>query len=164
MNIITSALNNHQVSLTLTFLIMVVGVYSLLNMSRREDPQFTIRQGLVIAPYPGATSAEVEQQVITKIEDLLFSFNEVNKAKTHSTSRNSVGYIIVELEDDVEEPDQFWSKLQLSLQEFKQRSLPETVLGPVVKSDFGDTIALLLGIHSTKRDFTELQYYQSLIE
>src|SRR5699024_2239900 len=83
---------------------------------------------------------------------------------THSTSRNSVGYIIVELEDDVAEPDQFWSKLQLELQTLKKRSLPETVLGPLVQSDFGDTIALLLGIHSDKRDFTELQYYQSIIE
>src|SRR5699024_12204820 len=43
MNIMKSALNNHQVSLTLTFLIMVGGVYSLLNMSRREGPPFSIR-------------------------------------------------------------------------------------------------------------------------
>lgn len=164
MNFIKSALRNHQISLTLTFIILAVGVYSLLNMSRREDPKFTIRQGLVVAPYPGASSTEVEQRVTKKMEDLLFSFNEVNKEKTHSTSRHGVGYIIVELQGNVDAPDRFWSKLQLKLKQLKQTSLPETVQGPVVKSDFGDTIALLLGVHSDKRDYRELKHYQSQIE
>ncbi|CAN0397760.1 unnamed protein product, partial [Scytosiphon promiscuus] len=82
MNLLKAAINNYQVTLSLSFIILLAGVHSLLNMSRREDPKFNVRQGLVVAFYPGATSLAVEQQVTNKIEELLFSFEEVRKTKT----------------------------------------------------------------------------------
>ena len=82
-----------------------------LTMPRREDPKITIRTGLVIAAFPGATAEEVESQVTHKIEERLFRFEEVRREKTYSTSRNGLVIINVELNKSVKNSDQFWSKL-----------------------------------------------------
>ncbi|GJM63991.1 efflux RND transporter permease subunit [Persicobacter diffluens] len=164
MSLIKAAIINRQVTLSLTFMILCGGLFALLNMSRREDPQFNVRQGLVVFAYPGAESLEVEQQVVNKIEQLLFSFKEVRKSKTFSNARPAMGYVVVELEKNVTDPDKFWSTLQHQLNLLKQAELPPTVLGPVVETGFGETIALLLGVRSASRDMVELSNYLEKIE
>ena len=70
-------------------MVVGVGLNALLNMPRTEDPSITIRQGLVLAAYPGATSEQVEKEVTQKIEEHIFKFPEVRKQKTYSTSLSS---------------------------------------------------------------------------
>ena len=74
MNFVKSSLKYPQVTLSVLLLVFAVGVYSLLNMPRREDPKITVRQGLVLAYFPGANSAQVEDQVTKKLEQYLFQF------------------------------------------------------------------------------------------
>ncbi|MCE1189662.1 MAG: efflux RND transporter permease subunit [Ignavibacteria bacterium] len=157
MNLIKSSLKHPQVTLSVLCLICLVGIYSLLYMPRREDPKITIRQGLVIAYYPGANSAQVEEQVTKKLEQYLFQFAEVRKEKTFSTSRDGVVVINVELEEWVKNPDVFWSKLKHEMNLAKAIDLPEGVMGPIVNSDFGDTIALLIGVESDSLSYSELK-------
>ncbi|HEV8235942.1 MAG TPA: efflux RND transporter permease subunit, partial [Gemmatimonadaceae bacterium] len=90
MNPVRSALQNRAVVLVLTAFAVLLGVRALLTMPRREDPKITIRTGLVLARYPGATAAQVEEQVTRKIEAQLFRHEEVRKLKTFSTSRDGV--------------------------------------------------------------------------
>ena len=47
---------------------LVGGIQAYGNLSRLEDPEFTINDALVNTPYPGATAAEVEKEVSDKIE------------------------------------------------------------------------------------------------
>ena len=77
MNIIESSLKYKHVTLSVLLLWFVVGVNSLLNMPRREDPKITIRQGLVLAYYPGANSSQVEDQVTKKLEQYLFQYGNM---------------------------------------------------------------------------------------
>lgn len=163
MSVIKSALDHKQVILTLTVLIFAYGVYALLTMPRREDPKFNIRQGLIVAAYPGATAEQIEDQVTSKIEDLLFSYEEVRKSKTFSNSRKGVMYVVVELESFVTNADLFWSKLQHRLNILRLSELPAGVIGPAVESDFGDTIALLISFQSDQREGIELQQYIDLL-
>ena len=164
MNPVKSALRYPQVTLLLTAAVLATGVTSLVTMPRREDPKITIRTGLVIAMYPGATAEQVESQVTRKIEQRLFRFEEVRKAKTWSTSRSDLCVINVELEDHVKQPDVFWSKLRHALIELKLAELPEGVQGPFVRDDFGDTVALLLAVHGSRYSHTELKEYAERLE
>ena len=159
MSIVKQALDHKQIILTITFLIVLYGVFSLETMPRREDPKFNIREGLVVAFFPGASSSDVEKQVTSKIEDVLFGFEEVNKEKTYSNSREGVLYIVVELQDYVTQADIFWSKLQNRLNLLKLTELPSGVIGPIVQSDFGDTVALLVSFQSNERSSREIQGY-----
>ena len=74
MNFVKSSLKYSQVTLTVLLMVFAVGVHSLLTMPRREDHKITIRTGLVLAYYPGANSAQVEDQVTKKLEQYLFQF------------------------------------------------------------------------------------------
>jgi multidrug efflux pump subunit AcrB/outer membrane protein TolC len=133
-------------------------------MPRREDPKITIRTGIVAAVYPGATVGEVEDEVTRKIEERLFRFEEVRREKTFSTSRNGMVIINVELNKSVKDPDEFWSKLRLDMAQLKATGLPAGVLGPVVDSDFGDTVAVLIAVHGGHYGPRELKDYAQTVE
>ncbi|HEY8365930.1 MAG TPA: efflux RND transporter permease subunit [Bacteroidia bacterium] len=164
MNFIEKSLKYKQVTLSVLAIFFAVGVYSLLNMSRREDPKIVIPQGLVVAYYPGASSTQVEEQVTKKLEETLFSFEEVKKAKTTSVSEDGKVVITVELNNNVKNPDVFWSKLNQQLFIVKQKDLPEGVIGPIINSDFGDTEAIILGISGKDVPYNQLKHYAEQIE
>jgi multidrug efflux pump subunit AcrB/outer membrane protein TolC len=133
-------------------------------MPRREDPKITIHVGIVAAVYPGATAAEVEDQVTRKIEERLFRFAEVRRDKTFSTTRNGMVVINVELDKSIRDTDEFWSKLRLDMAQLKATGLPAGVLGPVVDSDFGDTVAVLIAVHGGHYGPRELKDYAQTVE
>ena len=155
-NILESAMKHYQIVVSMVVIMMVLGIFGILNMPRNEFPEFTIRQGIVVGIYPGATSMEVEEQLTTKIEDYLFSYEEVKKAKTYSHSKEGMMIVYVELNDNVKNADKFWSKLRLGLQELKME-LPAGVVALIGSNDFGDTAALLITMSSEKKSYRELE-------
>jgi multidrug efflux pump subunit AcrB/outer membrane protein TolC len=163
-NPVRAALRYPQVTLVLSAMLVAAGLYSLLTMPRREDPKITIHVGIVAAVYPGATAAEVEDQVTRKIEERLFRFAEVRRDKTFSTTRNGMVVINVELDKSIRDTDEFWSKLRLDMAQLKATGLPAGVLGPVVDSDFGDTVAVLIAVHGGHYGPRELKDYAQTVE
>lgn len=155
-DLIAVAMRNHNIVILITALLMITGVYALLRMPRNEYPQFTIRQGVIVGLYPGATSAEVEDQLTRAVENYIFGYQEVNKAKTYSLSKEGVMYIFVELTDEVKNADQFWSKIKHGLNELKM-TLPAGVVALVANSDFGDTAAVLITLSSESGSYRELE-------
>lgn len=164
MNFVKASLKYKQVTLSVLLLVFAIGVNSLLNMPRREDPKITVRLGLVMAYYPGANSAQVEDQVTKKLEQYLFQFEEVRKDKTYSTTQDGMVVINVELGEKVKNPDIFWSKLRHELMLAKNLDLPAGVRGPIVNSDFGDTEALVIGIEGKNADYAQLKEYTQKLE
>lgn len=162
-DIIEGAMRNHNIVILITIVLMAIGVVALFKMPRNEFPQFTIRQGVIVGVYPGATSAEVEDQLTKVVENYIFGFQEVKKAKTYSYSREGIMYIFVELNDDVKNADQFWSKLKHGLNELKM-TLPSGVAALIANSDFGDTSALLITLSSDTKSYKELEEYLKKLE
>ena len=164
MNPVRAALRYPQVTLVLSVMLFAAGLYSLFTMPRREDPKITIHTGIVAAVYPGATSREVEDQVTRKIEERLFRFSEVRRDKTFSTTRNGMVVINVDLDKSIKDSDEFWSKLRLDMAQLKATGLPAGVIGPVVDSDFGDTVAVLIAVHGGNYGPRELKGYAQTVE
>ena len=155
---ITWPLDNYKITLLLVAIFFGIGIYGMWVMPKDEFPPFTIRQGVVVAVYPGATSEEVEQQVTRPLERYLFTYGEVNRTKTTSTSQNGMAMVLVHLNDEVNNKDEVWSKIKHGLALYKQ-SLPSGVLALVANDDFGNTSALLIAIESKERTYRELQDY-----
>ena len=150
------AMRYHNIVFILVSVFVIFGVYALFNMPRNEFPNFTIRQGLVVGIYPGATSVEVEEQLTKEVENYIFGFKEVKKAKTYSESKEGMMIIYVELNDNVKNSDEFWSKLKHGLNELKQ-TLPPGVVALIGNNDFGDTSALLITLSSDTKNYKELE-------
>ncbi len=164
MNIVHVSMKHRLVTLLVTLMLVSVGVYSLVNMPRREDPKMTIREGLIIIPFPGAKAIRVEEQVTKKVEAFLSRYSEVDKDETESTTSDGLMIIKVTLQDWVTDRDKFWSKLRHDLYEFKNLRLPTGTVGPIINSDFGDTVALLISVESDRHTYTELKDYLEIIE
>ncbi|MBQ3753636.1 MAG: efflux RND transporter permease subunit [Prevotella sp.] len=151
-------LEHYSISLLIVGILFVLGIYGMYVMPKDEFPAFTIRQGVVIAAYPGATTEEVETQVAKPLERYLFTFGEVCRAKTSTTSQNGLCIVMVRLNDEVNNKDEVWSKIKHGLNLFKS-SLPSGVVALFANDDFGNTSALLIAIESPQRSYRELQKY-----
>lgn len=151
-------LEHYPISLLIVGILFLLGIFGMYDMPKDEFPHATIRQGVVVAVYPGATAEEVEQQVARPLERYLFTYGEVNRVKTTTTSQNGLCFVMVKLNDDVNNKDEVWSKIKHGLNAFKPQ-LPTGVLAIVVNDDFGNTSALLIAIESDKRNYRELKEY-----
>jgi multidrug efflux pump subunit AcrB len=149
--------------LLITVLLVGLGIFGLIKMSKQEFPPFTIRQGLIAGVYPGATSTEVEEQLAKPLEKFLFTYKEIKKDKTFSMSQNGMVFIMVELNDDVIDKDEVWSKIKHGLTNFKSQ-LPSGVLAVIANDDFGDTSALLVALESDDKTYRELETYLDKLE
>ena len=158
MNWLHWPLEHYSITLLMVVILLALGIYGMYVMPKDEFPAFTIRQGVVVAVYPGATTEEVEEQVARPLERYLFTYGEVHRQKTTTTSQNGMCIVMVRLNDDVNNKDEVWSKIKHGLNGFKSQ-LPSGVLALVANDDFGNTSALLIAIESPERSYRELKYY-----
>ncbi len=147
-----------QVIVVTTSFLVLFGIVALTQMPRDEFPEFKIRQGLIIGVFPGASSEQVEEQLTKKVENYLFQYEEVDKAKTHSVSKENVMVIYVEVQKKLNDPKAFWSKLKHGLNEFKGQ-LPSGVMSLTANDDFGNSSAILLAVESETKTYKELEKY-----
>lgn len=155
--------DNPKIVLLIVGIMVAFGIYGLDQMNKQEFPEFTIRQGIVAAVYPGANSEEVEQQVTKPLEEYLFTFKEVNKEGTYSYSKEGIVYVYVELDNSVNNQNEVWSKIRHGLKDFKSQ-LPAGVLAVVVVDDFGNTSSLLITMDSKDKTYREMAGYMDLLK
>lgn len=161
-NIVDLAMHFRQIVVLVTAMLVAFGIFALGKMNKNEFPDFTVRQGVVVAVYPGATVGEIEEQVTKELENYIFTYKEVKKEKTKSYTRNGLSIIQVELNDDIDGAvkENFWSRFKLGVQQFKTH-LPKGVLAVQVQDDFGDASALLITMESEEKTYRELDGYMN---
>src|SRR5574344_1371020 len=162
-DIVESVMHYKSIMLLLATVLIVFGIYSLIDMPKNEWPSCTIRQGVVVGVYPGANTKEVEEQLTKPLEKFLWGFKEIKKKKTYSQSKDGMSLVFVELNDNVNDKDEFWSKFTIRLQQFKSE-LHSGVLALIANDDFGDTSAMLITLESQHKTYRELHDYMTTVE
>lgn len=162
-NFVEWAMHYRQIIILLTCCLIAFGIYSLPNMRKNEFPDFTIRQGMVVAVAPGNSAEEMAEQVAKPLEQYIFSYKEVKKEKTFSQCRDGIVYIQVQLNDDLDDKDAFWSKFKHGVATFKSQ-LPSNVMALQVLDDFGDTSAILIAMESNDKTYRELDNYMDRMQ
>ena len=157
-SIILGAIRHKKVVYAITLLLIAVGITGLVRMNRDEFPTFEITQGLVAAVYPGATAAQVRDEVSIPLEKALMGIQEVKRETLKTVTREGICYIYLDVNTPVEKKDEVWSKLKLRLNTVKL-TLPPGVLALVVIDDFSDTSALLIAMESEDKGYTEMRGY-----
>lgn len=161
--IVDWAMRNYKIVIVLSVFFILIGIYSLMNMPKQEYPTITVRQGLVVGVYPGATPQQIEERLTKPLEEYLFRYKEVKRKDTYSYSRNGIAYIYVELEDNVKDKDEVWSKIRHGLLAFKQTLTPD-ISAIIVDDDFGDTSSLLLTVSSPTKTYRQIEEYTDNLE
>ena len=152
-------MRHHGIVMALFLGLMAFGIWSLPRMNKDEFPQFTIRQGLVVALYPGATASEVEQQVTLPLENYVNSFEMVDKQLTYSVSEDGIAYVYIMLRLVDVDNEKAWTKIRAGLPLLQKTQMPTGVLQTALIDDFGNTSSLLIAVESDERSPRELEEY-----
>ncbi len=162
-NHIESAMRHHRIIYAVVIALVAFGIFAMGRMNKDEFPQVTIRLGLVVGVYPGATAQEVEEQVAKPIEQYLFTFPEIDKRKTYSLSKDGMCYVFAALTPKVMNANEAWGKIRGGLSLMKQMQLPTGLLAVVVIDDFGNTSSMLLAMESSERSPREMEDYANMV-
>ena len=123
-------------------LTVIAGVFSLMNLGQKEDPDFTFRVMVVQAAWPGASLEEMQDQVVDKIERKLQETPGLEHVKSYTRAGSAV--VMVNIRGDVfgrDVTDAFY-QVRKKIHDI-QDSLPSGVLGPWFNDEFGDTYIAL---------------------
>ncbi len=102
-NVTQWCLNHKEIVYFFLGLFSIAGLFSYLNLGRMEDPDYTIREMVVTASYPGASAKEVEEQVTERIEKALQDLDGLDNLESYSMPGTSVIY--VEIKDTIVNDD-----------------------------------------------------------
>jgi len=128
-------------------IVLAGGYISYQQLARYEDPEFLIRQAVIVTPYPGALPAQVAEEVTDVIEGAVQQLQELKEVT--SVSRMGSSQVKVEIDmrfaRDRGELEQVWDKLRRKVADVQGR-LPPGAGPSFVNDDFGDVYALFFAI------------------
>lgn len=157
-NIITWFIQGRKFIYLFIIAAVAVGVAGLFKMNRDQLPPFKIKQGLIAAVLPGATAEQINEQVAKPLEDVMFSFSEVDRKSLKTVCRDGVCYMYVDLVSAQEKKDEVWSKIKHTLNSSKLK-FPPTLAALVVLDDFSEVSALLIALESDDKGNMEMKRY-----
>src|SRR6201996_8764374 len=137
------------------------GIYGLLKMPQRKDPDIPVRQAMIIVPWQGTSAEQVEQLVTRKVEQALAQNQWVTEMK--SASRTGSAMVQFELaEKGKYDRDKELDDINIRLDSI--HDLPQGA-GPILYiKDFGDTSALMLPVASPPADPAQIAWVSKQIE
>lgn len=144
----------------LVVLTLIGGYISYLKLGRFEDPEFVIRQAVIVTPYPGATAQEVSDEVTDVIEGAVQALQELKEVKSVSMQGSSEVTVEIKLEFSKSAADlqQVWDKLRRKVAD-AQRQLPPGAGPSIVNDDFSDVYALFYAVTGEGFSDKQLQDY-----
>ncbi len=99
MNLVEFSVKKYQFTIVVFLALAAIGVSSFIGISRSEDPQITFAGSVIIAVYPGASPADIEESVVDKLEEKIAALDNLKTMKTEIED----GLAIIRVEFDANE-------------------------------------------------------------
>ena len=163
MKLVKYFLSKKPVTILLLVLVLAGGLLAYVKMGKLEDAPFTIKQALVLTPYPGASPSEVQSQVTDVLEESIQALGELYYLKTENRAGLSKITVYVKKEIRADEMQQLWDKLRRKVSDV-QSKLPEGAGPSVVNDDFGDVLGVFYGLTGSGHSYRELEDEAKLIK
>ena len=163
MKLVKYFLSKKPVTILLLVLVLAGGLLAYVKMGKLEDAPFTIKQALVLTPYPGASPSEVQSQVTDVLEESIQALGELYYLKTENRAGLSKITVYVKKETRADEMQQLWDKLRRKVNDV-QSKLPEGAGPSVVNDDFGDVLGVFYGLTGSGHSYRELEDEAKLIK
>jgi multidrug efflux pump subunit AcrB len=164
MGLAEQSIRNRVVTLTLTVVMIGAGVRAFEGLSRLEDPEFTIKEALVVTPYPGASAEEVEQEVTDRIERAVQQLGQLKRVK-ESRSMRGLSIVRAQIQDKYDRASlpQVWDELRRKVNDV-QGQLPPGAGPSIVNDDFGDVWGVFVAISGPEYSYAELKEFAKFLQ
>jgi multidrug efflux pump subunit AcrB len=163
MNIGEYSVRNNRVVFTAMLFVLLGGIVAYRQLGRLEDPEFTIKEALIITPYPGASAEEVANEVTNPIESACQQLGQLLRVESESTRGRSVVTAVIQDRYDKTRIPQVWDELRRKIADAQGR-LPPAVRGrSLVVDDFGDVYGIFLAITGEGYTQPELRRYAEFL-
>lgn len=158
MDVASYFIKNRTSSWLFACILFIGGIIAYSGLGRLEDPQFTLKQAMVVTQYPGASPQQVEEEVSYPLENAIQQLPYVYHVTSVSTAGQS--QIMVEMKDTYRAAQlkQIWDELRHKITDL-QGQLPPGVGTPAVRDDFGDVYGILYAITGEGFSDDELRDY-----
>jgi len=163
MNIAEFSIKKSVITWTLSMVILVMGVFAYQGLSRLEDPEFVIKEAVIITPYPGASPDEVEQEISEKIEKAIQKLGQLKRVDSYSSRGVSLIRVIMKDNYDKVTLPQVWDEMRRKINDI-QGELP-TGAGPsIINDDFGDVYGVYYALTGEGYTHAELKKVADLLK
>lgn len=158
LNIAEWSIRHKQIIWFFIVSIIIGGIWSYFNLGRSEDPNFTIRQMVVTAAWPGASAREITEQITDPLEKKLQDTPGLDYLKSFTHDGKTVIY--VNLKDTVSKGDirARWQEVR-NLVNDEWGSLPSGVVGPVINDRFDDVYGSIYAVTGDDYSYEEKRKY-----
>jgi multidrug efflux pump subunit AcrB len=165
MNIAAYTLRKRTIAWLACLVLLGGGYLAYQQLGRFEDPEFVIREAVIVTPYPGALPAQVAEEVTDAIEGAVQQMQEVKEITSLSTAGQSRVKVEIDMrfagtKDDLE---QVWDKLRRKVAD-AQRQLPPGAGPSLVNDDFGDVYALFFAVTGDGYGLEQIRDYVERLE
>ncbi|MFA7014054.1 MAG: efflux RND transporter permease subunit, partial [Desulfobacterales bacterium] len=143
--------------------ILIGGVYAYFQLGKLEDPKFSIKTAVVVTRYPGASPAEVEQQVTDTIEKAVQQLGELDYIRSISRAGASIIFVDIKESCRADKLPQIWDELRRKIHDI-QPQLPPGASPSEVRDDFGDVYGIFLALTGDGFSTAELKDYANIIQ
>src|SRR5215813_11371617 len=158
MNIAEASIRNKVVTSVFAILLVVLGIAAYVNLPRLEDPEFTIKDALIVTPYPGASAEEVQKEVSDVIELAAQQLEQLERVVSRSERGRSTVTVTIRDKYNRHSLPQVWDELRRKVGD-AQRRLPPGAGPSIVIDDFGDVFGIFYAL--TGPDYTDAQLYET---
>lgn len=158
LNLAEWAIRHKHIVYFFVIAIITGGLWSYFHLGRSEDPDFTIRQAVVTAAWPGASAQQITQQVTDPLEKKLQDTKGLDYIKSFTHDGKTVIY--VNLKDSVpkEEIQTRWHEIR-NLVNDEWGSLPSGVMGPYINDRFDDVYGSIYAVTGDGFSYEEKRKY-----
>ncbi|MBY0588816.1 efflux RND transporter permease subunit [bacterium] len=163
MNVGELSVRNDRVLFVTMLFVLLGGIVAYQQIGRLEDPEFTIKEALIVTPYPGASADEVAKEVTNPIESACQQLGQLKRVESESTRGRSVVTAVIEDRFHRDRIPQVWDELRRKISDV-QSQLPPSVRGrTMVIDDFGDVYGIFLAIGGDGFTESELRRYAEFL-
>jgi multidrug efflux pump len=155
-NLSAWAVGHATLVLFLMLMLAAGGAFSYFRLGRAEDPDFTIKVAIVTASWPGATAAEMKDQVADPMEKKLQELPDFDRVQTYAKPGFLAMQVVFKDSTPPAEVPHHFYLLRKKLIDIKA-SLPPDLIGPEVNDEYGDVDSVLYAITGTGAEYNKLK-------
>jgi multidrug efflux pump subunit AcrB len=144
MSLSAFALRNRTIVTALVVILMLWGLVSYFTMSRREDPEYTVRTCQVLTNWPGTATERVEELITAPLEEEINTLDGIRWVRSETMVGRSAVYVELDRSTPGNQVEQMWDKVRSRVDRV---SMPEPDITPVVIDDYGDTNIMLICVY-----------------